>query len=613
MLFRLMIRLLGEHRAAVWTIIVLQVVQTAGNLLLPTLNASIIDDGILARQPDVIVRLGGWMMALTAAQAGAALGAGYLGAVVAMRIGHRLRHELFDRVQDMSSQEVGSFGAPSLVTRATNDVQQIQTFAVLVFTMLAAAPVMGIGGIVLAIQQDATLSGVVIAIVPLLVLIMYVIVRRLIPLYRKGQALIDGITRILREQIIGANVIRAFVRQRHEASRFAEANRKLTGNNLQSALLVAGMLPVIMIVVNLSSVAVVWFGGHLIQSGQMQVGALTAFIAYILQILLAIMMAMYVFMTAPRAAVCAERIQEVLDVVPAPARGPAGSGRHASADGAASLPSSAEGDARHRSRFGGHAADGPVNGRTVPSGTVEFRSVSFAYPGAESPVLADISFTARPGTTTAIIGATGSGKTTLLNLLPRFLEATAGEVRFGGLDVRDLPADHLRARMAVVPQHSYLFSGTVAGNLRMAAPDATDDDLWQVLRMAQADDFVSSLPGGLYAAVVQGGAGLSGGQRQRLCIARAALRKAELFLFDDSFSALDYATEAAVRYALVPALEAATVIIIAERIPTIMHAGQILVLNDGRLAAQGTHAELLSTSPTYREIAELQLALDEQP
>lgn len=613
MLFRLMIRLLGEHRAAVWTIIVLQVVQTAGNLLLPTLNASIIDDGILARQPDVIVRLGGWMMALTAVQAGAALGAGYLGAVVAMRIGHRLRHELFGRVQDMSSQEVGSFGAPSLVTRATNDVQQIQTFAVLVFTMLAAAPVMGIGGIVLAIQQDATLSGVVIAIVPLLVLIMYVIVRRLIPLYRQGQALIDGITRILREQIIGANVIRAFVRQRHEASRFAEANRKLTGNNLQSALLVAGMLPVIMIVVNLSSVAVVWFGGHLIQSGQMQVGALTAFIAYILQILLAIMMAMYVFMTAPRAAVCAERIQEVLDVVPAPAvRGHAGTGRHASAGGAASPPSPAGADPLPGGRSGGHAADGPVNGGTVPSGTVEFRRVSFAYPGAESPVLADISFTARPGTTTAIIGATGSGKTTLLNLLPRFLEATAGEVRFGGLDVRDLPADHLRARMTVVPQHSYLFSGTVAGNLRMAAPDATDDDLWQVLRMAQADDFVSGLPGGLYAAVVQGGAGLSGGQRQRLCIARAALRKAELFLFDDSFSALDYATEAAVRCALAPALEAATVIIIAERIPTIMHAGQILVLNDGRLVAQGTHAELLSSSPTYREIAELQLALDEQ-
>jgi ATP-binding cassette subfamily B multidrug efflux pump len=616
-LFGLMIRLLGEHRAAVWTIIGLQVVQTAGNLLLPTLNASIIDDGILARQTDVIVRLGGWMTALTAVQAGAAFGAGYLGAVVAMRIGHRLRRELFDRVQAMSSQEVGSFGAPSLVTRATNDVQQIQTFAVLVFTMLAAAPVMGIGGVILAIQQDATLSGIVIAIVPLLVLIMYAIVRRLIPLYRQGQALIDGITRILREQIIGANVIRAFVRQKHEAHRFAEANRKLTGNNLQSALLVAGMLPIIMIVVNLSSVAVVWFGGHLIQSGQMQVGALTAFIAYILQILLAIMMAMYVFMTAPRAAVCAERIQEVLDVVPAPSVR-RHSGRHSSAARRRSRPSPsppppspvppAQGAAGTGSGSGGHAGDG-----TVPSGTVEFRRVSFAYPGAESPVLADISFTARPGTTTAIIGSTGSGKTTLLNLLPRFLDATAGEVRFGGRDVRELSANHLRARMAVVPQHSYLFSGTVAGNLRMAAPDATDHDLWQVLRMAQADDFVSSLPGGLYAPVVQGGAGLSGGQRQRLCIARAALRKADLFLFDDSFSALDYATEAAVRHALVPALESATVIIIAERIPTIMHAGQILVLNDGRLVAQGTHAELLSTSPAYREIAELQLALDEQP
>jgi ATP-binding cassette subfamily B multidrug efflux pump len=324
-LIGLMLRLLGEHRAAVWAIVVLQVVQTAGNLLLPTLNASIIDDGILANQPGVILGLGGWMMVLTAVQAAAALGAGYLGADVAMKIGHRLRRELFTQVQAMSSQEIGTFGTPSLVTRATNDVQQIQTFAVLVFTMLAAAPVMGIGGIILAVQQNAALSSVVIFIVPVLVLIMYLIVRRLIPLYRQGQALIDGITRILREQIIGANVIRGFVRQKHEVARFTAANRRLTSNNLQSALLVAGMLPMIMIVVNFSSVAVVWFGGQLIDGGSMEVGALTALIAYILQILLAIMMAMYVFSTAPRAAVCAERIQDVLDVTPALAV-PAGTG-----------------------------------------------------------------------------------------------------------------------------------------------------------------------------------------------------------------------------------------------------------------------------------------------
>ncbi|MFE4541224.1 ABC transporter ATP-binding protein [Arthrobacter sp. NPDC056727] len=580
MLIGLMLRLLGEHRAAVWAIVALQVVQTAGNLLLPTLNASIIDDGILANQPGVILGLGGWMLVLTAVQAAAALGAGYLGADVAMKIGHRLRRELFSQVQAMSSQEIGTFGTPSLVTRATNDVQQIQTFAVLVFTMLAAAPVMGIGGVILAVQQNAALSAVVIVIVPVLVLIMYLIVRRLIPLYRQGQGLIDGITRILREQIIGANVIRGFVRQKHEAARFAEANRRLTRNNLQSALLVAGMLPMIMIVVNLSSVAVVWFGGHLISSGSMEVGALTAVIAYILQILLAIMMAMYVFSTAPRAAVCAERIQDVLDVTPAVA---------AVAPAPTAAPSTADG------------------------GGVQFSHVWFAYPGAESPVLADISFTARPGTTTAIIGATGSGKTTLLNLLPRFLNATSGEVRLGGTDVRTLPPDQLRQRISAVPQHSYLFSGTVASNLRMAAPEATEDQLWQALQLAQAEDFVRGLPEGLQAAVAQGGAGLSGGQRQRLCIARAMLRDADLYLFDDSFSALDHATEAAVRQALAPILEAATVLMVAERIPTIMGADRILVLEEGRLVAQGTHTELLALSPTYREIAEFQLALDEQP
>lgn len=598
MLFGLMRRLLGEHRATVWGIIVLQMLQTAGNLLLPTLNASVIDDGILPRRTDVILRLGGWMIGLSVVQVAAALGAGYLGAAVAMKVGHRLRRELFAKVQAMSSQEVGAFGAPSLVTRATNDVQQIQTFAVLVFTMLAAAPVMGIGGIILAIQQDAALSAVVIAIVPLLVVIMALIVRRLIPLYRQGQALIDGATRILREQIIGASVIRSFVRQDHEAARFAEANRKLTGNNLQSALLVAGMLPMIMIVVNLSSVTVVWFGGHLIQSGQMQVGALTAFIAYILQILLAIMMAMYVFMTAPRAAVCAERIQGVLDVDPAIA-GPS--------------PISPTGAFVDGAFVEGAAAGGISDAGTPTGGTVEFRDVVFAYPGAETPVLAGISFTAGPGSVTAIIGSTGSGKSTLLNLLPRFLDAVGGEIRFGGRDIRTLQLDELRGRMAVVPQRAYLFSGTIAGNLRMASPAATDEDLWLALRRAQAEEFVRNLPNGLNAAVGQGGAGLSGGQRQRLCIARAILRKAELFLFDDSFSALDYATEASVREALVPALESATVIIVAERISSIVDAGQILVLNDGRLVAQGTHPDLLRTSRTYREIAESQLALDELP
>ncbi|WP_457971474.1 ABC transporter ATP-binding protein [Arthrobacter sp. D1-17] len=607
MLFRLMRSLLSEHRAAVWAILVLQMLQTAANLMLPTLNASIIDDGILRGRSDVILELGAWMAGLSLVQAGAALGAGYLGAVVAMKLGHRLRRSLFAHVQAMSSQEVNAFGAPTLVTRATNDVQQIQTFAVLVFTMLAAAPVMGIGGVVLAVQQDAALSAVVIVVVPLLVLIMALIVRRLIPLYREGQTLIDGVTRILREQIVGSTVIRAFVRQDHEAGRFAEANRKLTGNNLQSALLVAGMLPLIMIVVNLSSVAVVWFGGHLIQAGNMQVGALSAFIAYILQILLAIMMAMYVFMTAPRAAVCAERIQEVLDVQPAIAGPEKADG---DADAAAAGPDAAA----------SHAA-GPDPANSDPAGshsagsdaTVEFRNVTFAYPGAETPVLAGISFTARPGSITAIVGSTGSGKSTLLNLLPRFVDAVDGVITLGGRDIRSFGLNDLRERMAVVPQHAYLFSGTVAGNLRMAAPDASEEELWQALRRAQADEFVRRLPHGLNAAIGQGGAGLSGGQRQRLCIARAVLRKAQLFLLDDCFSALDYSTEARVRHDLAPVLAKATTIVVAERITSIMDAGQILVLDEGRLVAQGTHTELLKTCRTYREIAESQLELNRQP
>lgn len=578
MLLGMMMRLFAAHKAAVMAIVVLQLLQTTANLFLPTLNAAIIDDGIVKGDTDVILRLGTWMAGIAAVQVASALAAGYLSARVAMKLGRQLRQELFAKVQAMSSQEVGSFGVPSLVTRGTNDVQQIQALAVLVFTMLVAAPAMGIGGIVLALNQDVVLSGILVAIVPVLVLIMYVIVRRLVPLYREGQVLIDRIGTVLREQIIGANVIRAFVRQQHEARRFAVVNRELTRNNLQSALLVAGMLPMIMIVVNLSSVGVVWFGGHRIEAGDMRLGALTAFIAYILQILIAIMMAMYVLMTAPRAAVCAERIQAVLDTRPAIADPPISR---------AGLP---------------HA-------RRTPGGTVEFRDVTFAYPGAEAPVLDGISFTAAPGTTTAIIGSTGSGKSTLINLLPRFLDATSGEVMIGGHNVRSLPLHFLRDSLSLVPQRAYLFSGTVAENLRIGAPEASDDDLLRVLRTAQAEDFVRELPHGLHTAVAQGGTNFSGGQRQRLCIARALLRDAPVYLFDDSLSALDYATDARLRQALAPLTRRSTVIIVAERIATILDAGLILVLDKGRLVAQGTHAELMSSSPVYQEIAASQLTL----
>jgi ATP-binding cassette subfamily B multidrug efflux pump len=576
-----MTRLLAGHKGAVAAIVVLQLLQTAGNLLLPTINAAIIDDGIVAGNTPEILRLGTVMALIAAVQAAAAIAAGYFGAVVAMKIGHQLRGEVFTRIQSLSSQEMAAFGAQSLVTRATNDTQQIQSFAVLVFTMLVAAPVMASGGVLLAWHQDAVLSSVVIVIMPVLLLIMLLIVRRLVPLYRQGQDLLDRTGEVLREQIIGANVIRSFVRQGHETRRFAKTNSSLTGNNLQSSLLVAAMLPLIMIVVNLSSVAVVWFGGHRVYDGGMKIGALTAFIAYILQILMAIMMAMYVFMTAPRAAACAERLGAVLD----------------------SNPSVHEYEAPQ-----GTSLKSPLE-----DGNVTFRNVSFSYPGAEKPVLEDISFTARPGATVAIVGSTGSGKSTLLSLVPRLLDSTAGTISIGGRNICSMPLDVLRRTISVVPQKSHLFSGTIAENLRVAATEATEGQLWDAMETACAAAFVRALPLGLDTEVGQGGTNLSGGQRQRLCIARALLRRVPVYLFDDSFSALDFTTEARVRDALEVALERAVVIVVAERISTVAGAGQILVLDDGRLVAEGTHLQLLETSAIYREIAESQLALDDAP
>ena len=577
-------RLLGAHKAHVVAIVVLQLIQAAATLMLPTVNAAIIDDGIVAGNYAVITRLGTVMAAVAVVQAAAAIAAGYLAAVVAMKIGHQLRAEIFTKIQSLSSQEVAAFGTQSLTTRATNDTQQIQAFSVLVFTMLVAGPAMGLGGIVLALQQDVALSAVVIVIVPLLLLIMYLIVRRLIPLYREGQDLLDRAGDILREQIMGANVIRAFVRQDHEVRRFARTNSRLTANNLHSALLVAGMLPLIMLVVNISSVAVVWFGGHRIQSGLMNIGALAAFIAYILQILLAIMMAMYVLMTAPRAAVCAERIGAVLTTEPS---------------------------VRDRQETSGGPSTAGSRFRLQDArGIVQFSRVGFSHPGAEAPVLAEISFTAGPGTTTAIVGSTGSGKSTLLNLIPRFLDSTAGTISLDGADIKDLPLDTLRAAMSIVPQHSHLFTGTIADNLRMAAPDASDAELWEALEAAQTMRFMSELPLGLATPVGQGGTNLSGGQRQRLCITRALLRKSPLYLFDDSFSALDYDTDTRLRQALAARLSAATVIVVAERISAVENADLILVLDNGHLVAQGTHPELLESSSTYREIADSQLALD---
>ncbi|TQJ66461.1 ATP-binding cassette subfamily B protein [Arthrobacter sp. SLBN-100] len=606
MLIALMRRLLEGHKARIAAIVLLQLVQAAANLLLPTVNAAIVDDGIVAGNTAVISRLGVVMGLIAVLQAAAAIAAGYLAAVVAMKIGQQLRGEIFAKIQSLSSQDVAVFGTQSLTTRATNDTQQIQSFAVLVFTMLVAGPAMGVGGVVLALQQDVALSSVVIAIVPVLLLIMYLIVRRLIPLYREGQELLDRAGGILREQIIGATVIRSFVRQNHEVRRFGQVNSSLTANNLQSALLVAGMLPLVMLVVNISSVAVVWFGGHRVQTGVMNIGALTAFIAYILQILLAIMMSMYVLMTAPRASVSAERIGAVLDTEPS-VRQPQNP-RFLFLEPLQPLPPAA--DPLQRVPLQDAAVgNGQRPQRAVPA-TLEFSQVSFSYPGAEVPVLADISFTAVPGTMTAIVGSTGSGKSTLLNLIPRFLDSTAGHVSLGGVDIKGVSLDSLRASMAIVPQRSHLFTGTIGDNLRMAKPDATDGELWEVLETAQTMRFMRDLPLGLATPLGQGGTNLSGGQRQRLCIARALLRKAPLYLFDDSFSALDYDTDTRLRQALQATLAAATVIMVAERISAVVGAGLILVLDGGRLVAQGTHQELLETSATYREIAESQLALD---
>ncbi|MDQ0756531.1 ABC transporter ATP-binding protein [Arthrobacter sp. B3I4] len=597
MLPRLLGRLLSPHRTTVLAIACLQLVQTTANLLLPTLNAAVIDDGIVAGNTAEILRLGGWMAGVAALQVAAAVAAGYLGAVVAMRVGRELRQELFATVQTFSSQDMSVFGAHSLVTRATNDVTQIQNLTVLVFTMLVAAPASFLGGIALAVHQDLPLAGIVLAVIPVLAVIMVLIVRRLIPLYRQGQDLIDRTGRVLREQIIGAHVIRGFVRQDHEIRRFDAANKELTRNNLDSALLVAGMNPMIMVVVNLSSVAVVWFGGHRIQAGDMRLGALTAFIAYILQILIAIMMAMYVLTTAPRAAACAERIQAVLATVPS-IGSPAATGS----------PSAT----RSPPATGSREPDGAPRAQSpAPAGTVEFRGVAFAYPGAEAPVLAGVSFTAAPGTTTAIVGATGSGKTTLLNLLPRLLDPTAGTISIGGRDVRSLPLASLRSLIALVPQHSYLFSGTVAENLRVGGPDAGEAELWRVLEAAQAADFVRDLAGGLDAPVSQGGTNFSGGQRQRLCIARALLRPGPVYVFDDSFSALDYGTDRRLRGALERLLLGATLLVVAERVSSIVDADLILVLEDGQLVAQGTHEALLESSPTYQAIAASQLVVEE--
>jgi ATP-binding cassette subfamily B protein len=575
MLLRLLLAHLPPYRKEITLVVLFQFVQTLATLYLPTLNADIIDDGVVKGDTGEIMRLGLVMLCVTLAQILCSIVAVYYGARTSMALGRDLRAAIFHRVQDFSAQEVNRFGAPSLITRTTNDVQQVQMLVLMTCTLMVTAPIMCVGGIVLALRQDVTLSSLLLVALPVMIVLVTLIVMRMRPLFRTMQVRIDGINQVLREQIAGIRVIRAFVRDRHERERFGVANERLTDVSLRVGRLMALMFPSVMLVVNLSSVAVVWFGGDHIADGRMEVGALTAVISYLMQILMSVMMAMFMFMMIPRAEVCAERIEEVLGTEPSvlpPAR--------------------------------------PV----VPErriGELELRSVGFRYPGAEEPVLSGVGFTARPGRTTAIIGGTGSGKTTLLNLIPRLFDATEGTVLVDGVDVRDLDPDVLAQVVGLVPQTPYLFSGTVASNLRYGRPDATDEELWRALEVAQARDFVEEMAGGLDEPISQGGTNVSGGQRQRLAIARALVHRPEIYLFDDSFSALDYATDARLRAALAEEIADATLVIVAQRVNTIRDADRIIVLDDGRVVGMGDHAELMATCPTYREIVLSQLTEQE--
>jgi ATP-binding cassette subfamily B multidrug efflux pump len=556
-------------------VVVFQFLQTLATLYLPTLFADIIDNGVVTGDTGYIMKVGSWMLGITLLQIAAQIVAVYFGARTAMAVGRDVRAAIFSRVQEFSAREVGQFGAPSLITRTTNDVQQVQMLVLLTFTLLVSAPIMCVGGIVLALNQDVPLSSLILVIVPVLVIVVTLIIRRMRPLFRTMQKRIDGINRIMREQIAGIRVIRAFVRDEHERARYGSANEQLTDVSLRTGRLMALMFPTVMLIVNMSSVAVLWFGGHRIDSGAMQVGALTAFLSYLLQILMAIMMATFMFIMIPRAEVCAERIEEVLDT-----------------------ESSVK------------PAVNPVT-KLRQYGFLELRDVDFRYPGAEAPVLCDVNLTARPREVTAIIGSTGSGKTTLLNLIPRLFDTTGGEVFVDGVNVRELDEVLLSRTVGLVPQKPYLFTGTVASNLRYGNPDATDEELWRALEVAQAREFVEQMEGQLDAPIAQGGTNVSGGQRQRLAIARVLVHRPEIYLFDDSFSALDYATDAALRAALTRHIADATVIIVAQRVSTIREADRIIVLDDGRVVGTGTHRELMDTNPTYREIVLSQLTEQE--
>ena len=576
MLLRLLRERLAPYRRPLALVVLFQFVGVVAMLYLPSLNADIIDYGVVTGDTGYILRTGGEMLAISLVQIVCSVTAVWFGARTAMSLGRDLRAALFARVGTFSTREVQDFGAPSLITRSTNDVQQVQMLVLMACTIAVSSPIMMVGGVFMALREDMGLGWILAVVVPALFLSVGFVVSRMVPSFRAMQARIDEVNRVLREQITGIRVVRAFVREPHEAARFGEANDDLTEVAVRAGRWMATMFPIVMLVVNVSSVAVIWFGGHRINDGEMLPGAMTAFLTYLMQILMSVMMATFMLMMIPRASVCGDRIAEVLDTD-------------------SSVVPSGE----------------PVAPDPERRGHLELEGVTFSYPGAEEPVLSEVSFEARPGQTVAVIGSTGSGKSTLVNLVPRLFDATSGTVRVAGQDVRDLDPDLLWAQLGLVPQKAYLFSGTVRSNLQYGKADATDEEMWAALEVAQGRDFVEELPDGLDAKVSQGGTNFSGGQRQRLAIARALVRKPGIYLFDDSFSALDLATDARLRAALRPETRDATVVIVAQRVSTIKDADLILVLEDGRIVGRGTHHELLAGNPTYQEIVTSQMTAEE--
>jgi ATP-binding cassette subfamily B protein len=570
-----MIRLLRERLRPYWrqilVVLALLLVQAIANLYLPTLNADIINNGVVTGDTAYILRTGGLMLGVTLVFVLAAVVAVYWGSKVAMAFGRDVRGALFRRVESFSQAEVNHFGTPSLITRTTNDVQQVQMVVLMMLNVVISAPIMSIGGIIMALRLNVPLSAVILVAIPVMAVFIGLVLRSALPLFKSMQAKIDRINQVTREMLSGVRVIRAFDRTRYEEQRFDAANDDLTMTTLKVNRLFALMIPTLTAILNLSTVAIMWFGSIQVADHGMPIGDLTAFLTYIVQILLAVLMATIMFVMVPRAAASAERIQEVLDAEP-------------------TVVDPAE-----------PAAD------VAARGLVEFEDVEFRYPGAEDPVLSGISFTAGPGEVTAIVGSTGSGKTTLISLIPRFYDVTGGRVLVDGVDVRDMALQDLWGRIGLVPQKAFLFSGTVASNLRHGHEDAADEELWRYLEVAQGREFVAEMPEGLEAPVSQGGANVSGGQRQRLAIARALATRAKIRIFDDSFSALDFATDARLRAALKRETADATVIIVAQRVGTIMHADRIIVLEDGAITGMGTHDELMQTSETYREIVASQL------